>query len=156
MTAFGNIDIDAYVALLKRARDTGKELLDIIRNNPELKALREQFEALLGKSTIDMTDAEIAALTNSWYAGNKAKSKDLPPEQPDPPKPKPVTAFPYKQLLHFHPLQDNAAHLLDPRDTIYETTEHSAWLVIAWNDASTDWDRFGLTWERAKVQVPRP
>src|SRR5688572_13895647 len=94
----GNIDINALIELFKKARDTGKsvlqEALKALANDPRLKGIVDQLQNLFGKPVIELTDEELTNLIGSWHKGLSAKSKDMVDEPtPPPPPPPPATGI---------------------------------------------------------------
>ena len=89
----GNLSIDDIIGLFKNARETGKAVLEALReavkSNPQLQALLKQFEAIFGKPVIELTDAELTDLIGSWHAGLTKKSKPMQEDPPPPPPPPP-------------------------------------------------------------------
>lgn len=125
----GNIDINAYVELLKRARDAGRTILgglrEQLKSNPDIQILIDQIRKLTSKSTVTLTDAELTNLIESWRSGLMAKSKPFPGEDTPPPPPPPPISFPYGTELNWHPLIDDLAHLLRPTDRIWRRKDGS-------------------------------
>jgi hypothetical protein len=126
----GNLDLDGIVALLKQARDTGKSVLDAlreaVRSNPQLQGLLDQVQKLFGKPVIELTDEEFTNLIASWHQGLTAKSKpmpsDDPPFPPPPPPPPSGAGFPYMEVLTVHPLAHNLASLLKRGNEMFTTS----------------------------------
>jgi hypothetical protein len=133
------IDIDGILDLFKRTRNTGRTVLDqiqqLVHDNPELKAIRNDLERILGPLFNGPSDEEIEKWRIGWTARNAAKSRDLPsdpePPPPPPPQPPPTTEFPFgEERSSFHPLQWNEAHLLVPGTyRIYRFTSGARWVV---------------------------
>ena len=106
----GTTNIAELVALLKNARDTGRSVLqaavEALASNPQLKGIVDQLRGLLGKSVIELTDAELDDLISERHAGNQAKSKPWVDDEPTPaPTPTPA-AFPYFTILGTDPHSD--------------------------------------------------
>ena len=152
----GNIDINAYVAILKRARDTGKAILGNLREelkgNPDIKAVIDLIEGLIRKPVTQLTDAELKNLIASWHTGNQAKSKPFPQEPVDPIDPPPPVTFPYDKELNWHPLADDLAHLLVPTDRIYRRKDGSTGWIVNRVGAAAPPD--AGTWELDATQPP--
>jgi hypothetical protein len=146
------IDIGGLLDLFKRARTTGRSVLEDlrerIRTHPELTTIHNDLERLLGPLFDGPSDEEIEASHQRWLSSFGQDVHDLPKFDPAP-KPQPgPTEFPYGTVLNFHPLQMNEAALLKSGDKMYKMIAGAKYQVRRADDTTRPdpdvWEGLGL------------